>query len=405
MDYILRRIKELEQKTGQKRCVFAACPNSLAVLRSALRSAKRNNAPVKFAATLNQVDIDGGYTGMTPAEFVKTVREEARKINLTSAVIIAVDHGGPWLKDIQRLEKWTFEKAMEGIRESFKAVIDAGYDLIHVDPTVDITQPANEPLPISIVVERTLELIEFTEKYRREKGYKKLAYEVGTEEVHGGLADINVFKQFLTLLKDGLQKRNLEDVWPCLVVGKVGTDLHTTLFDVKVAEELVNIAGTYGSHIKGHYSDNVDNPEDYPLSGMGAANIGPEFTEREYEGLLELDSIEENLFNKGLLPKRAFIKQILWNSVIQSKRWTKWLQKGESEDDFYSISPERQEWLIKTGCRYIWNNNEIVAARAKMTDNLRSRGIDADFIISSAIEHSMDKYFERFNLKDLNDLL
>ena len=115
--------------------------------------------------------------------------------------------------------------------------------------------------------------------------------------------------------------------------------------------------------------------------------------------------IEENLFIKGQLPKRTFIKQILWDSVIQSKRWTKWLQKGESENDFYSISHERQEWLIKTGCRYIWNNNEIVAARAKLADNLKSKGIDAEFIVSSAIEHSMDKYFEKFNLQDMNELL
>ena len=27
-----------------------------------------------------------------------------------------------------------------------------------------------------------------------------------------------------------------------------------------------------------HYTDYVENPEEYPLSGMGAANVGPEFT-------------------------------------------------------------------------------------------------------------------------------
>jgi hypothetical protein len=67
MDYILRRIKEIEKETGTRRTIFAACPNSMAVIRAALRSAKRNNSPVKFAATLNQVDIDGGYTPSYPA--------------------------------------------------------------------------------------------------------------------------------------------------------------------------------------------------------------------------------------------------------------------------------------------------------------------------------------------------
>jgi len=295
LDYILRRIKELEKETGVRRSIFAACPNSISVLRASLRSAKRNNAPVKFAATLNQVDLDGGYTGLTQEEFVRTIREEARRINLNSPVIIAIDHGGPWLKDIQRIERWPFERAMAGIKRSFEAALDAGYDMIHVDPTVDITLPANQSIDIKIVAERTLELIGHAESYRRTKGYKKISYEVGTEEVHGGLADLSVFKTFLSLLKTGLKKMKMEDVWPCFVVGKVGTDLHTTLFDPEVAGKLAAIAGEYGSYIKGHYSDNVDNPEAYPLSGMGGANVGPEFTEREYDALMELASIEKRL--------------------------------------------------------------------------------------------------------------
>ncbi len=72
----------------------------MSVIRAALKSAKRCNAPVKFAATLNQVDLDGGYTGLTPSEFVKTIRVHARNLHVTSPVIIAIDHGGPWLKDL-----------------------------------------------------------------------------------------------------------------------------------------------------------------------------------------------------------------------------------------------------------------------------------------------------------------
>lgn len=405
MDYILQRIKELENETGVKRSILAICPNSITVLRAALKSAKRNNAPVKFAATLNQVDLDGGYTNMTPDEFVKTIKEEARRINLKSPVIIAIDHGGPWLKDIQRTEKWTFERAISGIKQSFEAAIEAGFDLIHVDPTVDITLKKDETISIDLVAERTLDLIDHIENYRRGKGYNRISYEVGTEEVHGGLADMTVFNRFLKLLKAGLEERNLQDVWPCFVVGKVGTDLHTTLFDAYVARELVLAAQPFGSYIKGHYSDNVDNPEDYPASGMGAANVGPEFTEVEYEGLIELDRIENQLCINGEIIRRTDIKSVLWKAVIQSERWKKWLQPGESDTDFYANSPGRQEWLIRTGCRYTWEDNNVVACRSKLIENLKARGIDTDFIVSSAIEHAMDRYFEKFNLKDLNDLL
>ena len=80
---LLKRMAELEEQTGVKRTIFAACPNSSAVIRASIRSAKRNNAPIYFAATLNQIDTDGGYTGMTPADFVKVCRMECEAINFT----------------------------------------------------------------------------------------------------------------------------------------------------------------------------------------------------------------------------------------------------------------------------------------------------------------------------------
>ncbi len=321
LEYILKRIKKLESETGIRRTIFAACPNSISVIKAALRSAKRNNAPIKFAATLNQVDTDGGYTRMTQKQFVNTTREEARLINLKVPVIIAVDHGGPWLKDVHTREKWSYSDSMNWVKKSFEAAVEAGYDLIHVDPTIDITLPKNEYLSIKTVADRTLELIEHTELFRRKNGFQRISYEVGTEEVHGGLADLSVFKNFMEYLKNGLKERGLQDSWPCFVVGKVGTDLHTTTFDPQMAEELTGISAQYGSVIKGHYSDNVSNPEDYPKSGMGAANVGPEFTECEYEGLVELMELEKSLD----IPRPSNSKEVLWNAVIDSNRWKKWL--------------------------------------------------------------------------------
>jgi D-tagatose-1,6-bisphosphate aldolase subunit GatZ/KbaZ len=167
MDYILKRISELESQSGIKRSIFAACPNSISVIRAALKSAKRCNSPIKFAATLNQVDADGGYTGLTPSEFVRTIRLHARNLNVTSPVIIAIDHGGPWLKDVHKKEKWRYSKTLAAVKESFELAIAAGYDLIHVDPTVDITLQAGENISIDLVAERTLELIVHTENFRR----------------------------------------------------------------------------------------------------------------------------------------------------------------------------------------------------------------------------------------------
>jgi D-tagatose-1,6-bisphosphate aldolase subunit GatZ/KbaZ len=405
MDFILQRVKNLKEETGVPRTIFAACPNSSAVINAALRSAKRNNAPIKFAATLNQVDLDGGYTGLTPAQFVKTIRQEAEAIHFTGPVIIAIDHGGPWLKDVHAREKWTYENTLAAVRRSFEGAIDAGYDLIHVDPTIDITLAKGDTINIDVVAARTIELIVHAENYRRSKGYPAIAYEVGTEEVHGGLADLSVFTRFLTLLKEGLKRNNMPDVWPCFVVGKVGTDLHTSTFDSEVARQLTEIVSSFGSLIKGHYSDNVSNPEAYPLSGMGAANVGPEFTEQEYAGLMELCKLEAALYENGKIPRLSELKSILWDAVISSGRWRKWLQDGENGHDFYENSKERQEWLIKTGCRYIWENPAVIAARTRLYANLRHNAIDAECIVLSNIEKAMDKYFHKFNLVDLNDLI
>ena len=80
--------------------------NSLSVIKASFRAAKRNNSPIYFATTLNQVDNDGGYTGMTQAEFTKILAREAAAVNYTGPYVVAIDHGGPWLKDKQTLEKY-----------------------------------------------------------------------------------------------------------------------------------------------------------------------------------------------------------------------------------------------------------------------------------------------------------
>lgn len=405
VEHVLDRIKEEKKKTGISRTLFAACPNSVSVIKAALNSAKRCNSPIKFAVTLNQVDSNRGYTGMNQFEFVKIIKHEAEALDMKGPVMIALDHGGPWLKDEHRLQNMSYEQTMSLVKQSMIDSLKAGYHLLHVDPTVDITLKKGEIINIETVANRTVELITYVEKFRRENGYPAISYEVGTEEVHGGLANMKAFNQFLSLLKTGLAGTGYGDIWPCFVVGKVGTDLHTTVFDSEVAENLTREAAKYGSVIKGHYSDNVKNPEQYPLSGMGGANVGPEFTENEYDGLMELAEIEENLFLEDRIVIKSNFKTILWEAVINSGRWKKWLQEEESNQDFYALEKQRQLWLIRTGCRYIWTKPEVEIARVKLYHNLENNGIKAEEIVLSRIERSMDKYFHSFNLIGFNNFI
>lgn len=392
-------------RDGIPRTIFAVCPNSVAVTKAAFRAARRNNAPIYFAATLNQIDVDGGYTGMTPADFVRMARLEAEAIHYTGTTVIAIDHGGPWLKDRQAVERWSPEEAMNGVKRSFEAAVLAGYDLIHVDPTVDIFVPKGEIISIHLVVARTVELIAHVERFRRERGLPPVSYEVGTEEVHGGLADERTFDTFIAELKAGLAREGLSDIWPCFIVGKVGTDLHTTLFDTEVARSLTAKVRPLGSYIKGHYTDGVSNPQDYPLCGMGAANVGPEFTMSEYDGLAELERTEQKLLAEGRIAMRSRITETLERLVEASGRWKKWLLPAEEGSAFGALSAERRTWLVKTGCRYIWQEPEALVARQRLYDNLRRVGMDPEEVVLGRIEHDMDKYFYAFNLVDLNNLL
>lgn len=402
---LLNRIAELEQQTGIKRTIFAACPNSPAVIKAAFRAAKRNNAPIYFAATLNQIDTDRGYMGLTQKEFTTLISQEAQRVNFMGDFIIAVDHGGPWLKDKQRVENWSTEDAMNGVKKSFEASLEAGYDLIHVDPTVDINVPKGEIIDINLVVKRTVELIKHTEDYRTAHNIAPIDYEVGTEEVHGGLADDKTFETFLHGLKAGLAAEGLGHIWPCFIVGKVGTDLHTTTFDPVVAKDLTSKVRPYGSWIKGHYSDGVSNPEDYPTSGMGGANVGPEFTISEYEVLCELEALEQKHFQKGDVALCSNMVAVLTRLVKDSNRWQKWLQPSEQGLEFEQITPERRLWLVQTGCRYIWQSPEAIAARVQLFANLERLGYAPEEILLGRIERDMDKYFRAFNLIGLNDLL
>ena len=95
---------------------------------------------------------------------------------------------------------------------------------------MDINVPAGQTIDIRLVAARTVELIRHCETFRRAKGLPEISYEVGTEEVHGGLALTNGrFDTFIAEPKAGLAREGLSDIWPCFVVGHLGTDLHATL--------------------------------------------------------------------------------------------------------------------------------------------------------------------------------
>ncbi len=401
---IVHRIIALHSR-GTQITLLAACPNSDAVLEAAVKVAAANNMPMLFAATLNQVDRDGGYTGWTPRAFVARMTELAEKHHCDSPLYPCLDHGGPWLRDAHTRDRLSLEETMEEVKKTLMACLEAGYALLHVDPTVDRTLLPGQPPEIDVVVERTVELIAHAEVHRERLGLPPVSYEVGTEEVHGGLVDFDNFDRFLSGLEARLEAEGLAHVWPCFIVGKVGTDLHTSTFDPESARRLYNRVVYLGSLIKGHYTDWVDNPADYPATGMGGANVGPEFTATELAALHELCDREGQLveLNPGL-PASGF-RAALETAVVDSGRWRKWLLADEKGRDFDDLSPARREWLVATGARYVWTDPRVLAAREQLCQNLRSELPDPHGFVVDRVAENIQTYVDAFNLKDSLPLL
>jgi D-tagatose-1,6-bisphosphate aldolase subunit GatZ/KbaZ len=379
--------------------LLAVCPNSVAVMEAAVSAAHDCNAPMLFAATLNQVDRDGGYTGWTPKEFVSQLQELASKYEVSDHLYPCLDHGGPWLKDRHTLEKLTFPATMQEVKESLTACLEAGYQLLHIDPTVDRTLPIGEPPAIQTVIERTVELISYSEAERHRLGLPPIDYEVGTEEVHGGLVDISRLKQYLSGLRQLLGTRGLLATWPRFIVAQLGTDLHTTHFDFEAARQVHQLVTPLGSLIKGHYTDWVENPRDYPRTGVGAANVGPEFTVLECQALQGLETKEREVIDTEA--GRSDFYNVLRRTVVHSDRWKKWLNPEEQGVDFASLEPSRRTWLVQTGARYVWVDSEVSKARSKLYENLKGVVPDPRGYVVERIAKAIKKYLHQFGLEDL----
>ena len=402
-----KRIRELIQSLIQmggdahsRKTLLAVCPNSEAVLEAAVRAAAKNNTPMLFAATLNQVDVDGGYTGWTQAEFVSKIKQYADYYQWDGPLYPCLDHGGPWLKDLHTIEALSFDETMEAVKRSITACLENGYQLLHIDPTVDRILSPGQPIPNDLVVARTIELIAFAEEVRSRLKIAPVDYEVGSEEVQGGLVAFHRFEAFFKSLRIGLDEKGLSHAWPCFIVAQVGTDLHTTTFNSEVATRLFDLVAPMGTLVKGHYTDWVDNPEGYPLAGMGGANVGPEFTAEEYLALRDISKKENEVLqtHSGLKPSNFMLD--LKREILDSGRWKKWLQPVEKGSSFDELADDRQDWLLQTGARYVWANPKVVEARQNLYTNVGLVMQDPHEYVLRRIESAIDRYINAYNLFD-----
>ena len=67
------------------------------------------------------------------------------------------------------------------------------------------------------------------------------------------------------------------------------------------------------------------------------------------KALIELENIEDELYDKDRIAIKSEMIELLWKAVIESNRWKKWLLPDEKDWSFDEMNSERQTWLISTG--------------------------------------------------------
>jgi D-tagatose 6-phosphate 4-epimerase len=171
-DSILTRLGELRSE-GRPRGITSVCSAHELVIEAALLQALADDEPALIEATCNQVNQDGGYTGMTPAGFRRFVEAIADRVGFSrERLILGGDHLGPnpW-------KALPAEQAMDKALAMIAAYAEAGFSKLHLDASMGC---AGEPaaLPDDVTASRAARLAARAEQAA---GSIRPLYIIGTE--------------------------------------------------------------------------------------------------------------------------------------------------------------------------------------------------------------------------------
>lgn len=396
------------QETGDSATLLGIGPMSQNCVQAALELSNEDDYPVMFIASRNQVDKDefgGGYVnGWDQFRFAKAVEEVAKKIDYDNLYYLCRDHGGPWQRDKERNDHLEEAAAMKIGKESYLADIEAGFDLLMIDPTKDPFE-VGKIIPLETVIKRTVELIEYCEAERKARNLPEIGYEVGTEETNGGLTSTETYEKFINRLKEELNDKGLP--MPTFIVGQTGTLVRKTdqvgKFNFENAYELANMAKKYKVGLKEHNGDYLD---DVSLlmhipSQITATNIAPQYGTEETRAYLKLAEVERELAEKGLVKDASDTYNVLLNHAIKSERWRKWMVGDQVNLTIDEIVTDEQlsADILDIAGHYTFNDKEVIDEINKLYNNLSENDIDGQRFVVDHIKRPIRDYAEAYNLK------
>jgi D-tagatose-1,6-bisphosphate aldolase subunit GatZ/KbaZ len=365
--------------SGTPRGITSVCSAHPVVIEAALRLARETGRPVLVEATCNQVNQDGGYTGMTPAMFRAFVEGIAAKVRLDpKAIILGGDHLGPnpW-KQLPAVEAMAKAEAM------IAAYAEAGFTKLHLDTSMGC---GGEPAALddTSTAARAARLAAVAERHRSGPAP---VYVIGTEvPVPGGAvaqfdalsvtqpAAVRATFETHRSAFEALGQRTAFSRVIALVV-QPGVEFgHAEVVDFdpgKAAALTACLADLPGIVFEAHSTDYQSEAALVGLveGGFAILKVGPWLTFALREALYGLDAVADVLEGS---PPRGGLMEIMdelmradpghWARYYEGDPTALWLQRHFSYSD---------------RIRYYWPRAEAQAAVAALQARLADRPIPA----------------------------
>jgi D-tagatose-1,6-bisphosphate aldolase subunit GatZ/KbaZ len=367
----------LRHKAGERVGVTSVCSAHPLVIEATLRHALVTDQPiVLIEATSNQVNQDGGYTGMVPADYRDFVQAIAAKVGFPlDRLVLGGDHLGP--------NAWTATPAAEALDKAdvmVAAYVRAGFRKIHLDCSMSCADDP-VPLPEQTIAERAARLCAAAEAAFDGDPAEAPVYVIGTEvPVPGGAAEdleelaVTTPEAAIATVdmhRDLFRASGLESAWDRVIATVVqpGVEFdHDKVVDYRPerAAALSRAIEPVDHLVFEAHSTDYQTPK--ALAALvrdhyAILKVGPGVTFALREALWALDAIEAETVPAA---ERADLRKITLSRMqAEPKNWRKYYHATGAALDF------QLQYSLSDRIRYYWPDAEIAAAQERLFVNLR----------------------------------
>ena len=384
-------VRELlrRREQGREKGIYACCSANEYVIRAAVRRARDRDTVVLVEATANQVNQDGGYTGMKPADFRAFLNRLAAEEGMPQArVFCGGDHLGPltW-RNLPEAE------AMPRALELVRGYVLAGFSKIHIDTSMRLADDdPSARLPDETIARRGAELCAAAEDafagFRAaHPGAPAPVYVIGSEvPIPGGAMENEETvavtkpedcKATLEAFQAAFTRRGLKDAWDrviALVVqpGVEFADESVVEYDRAAARDLTASLDAWpGLVFEGHSTDYQSKARlrEMVEDGIAILKVGPALTFALREGLFALERIEAELGRLRPFPASAFRDTLEWAMRENDQYWGGYYHGHESDQRY------ARAFSFSDRARYYLPAPRVSAAVTTLLHNLDREGI------------------------------